>query len=611
MKVKEKSLHIKIFISLCTFIAFNLVSGISNIGYGVQEIISIKRITEKNVLCTYPILALFFWGGIAFFYFKTEFHKNIAVFFSAFCLALFQVVGVIYDYRWERNYSFLLLLINFIMFLGFFFFFYATIGWIYDFIDNYQEVEKKIICLDKKVFILILICWFPYLLIYLPGRIGGDSAWAINCFLQESISDRHPVLYTYLVGCVMKIGMTLVDGNLGILLNVIIQYVLSAFSVFYCLSFVFQNVSNQIIKKISVVFLLCNPIIAMYAITLHTDTIYAALFLITIIFFTKIVFGIIGLNRLNILKLILLTVLTCFFRKEGIIIFIILYVSALFVLKFSKKNIGCVLLFTIMLYLGCNTVLNMGVVSSGDSEIYKYSVFFQQTARYVTEYEEELSAKEIEIINNVLEYEKIKESYNPILSDRVMTLYKAEATEDDLRDYFKLLCTLFIKHPQVFVNSLLNNCYGYFYLAQNYDDTIVSGITKDVVSDPEQQYYYEWYGWKQIESFAPVGKVLYNAINSLQYIPIVGILFLPSFYVWIVIIMFFYFICNRNIRKCIVLLPYLIMIAVCVVSPANGHLRYIYSIILSVPFLLIMCLGRFETQQEVAENKSFIETEKE
>ena len=57
-----------------------------------------------------------------------------------------------------------------------------------------------------------------------------------------------------------------------------------------------------------------------------------------------------------------------------------------------------------------------------------FSIPFQQTARYIQEYPDEVASEEKEGINNLLSYDAISEKYIPERSDPVKDTYKSEST---------------------------------------------------------------------------------------------------------------------------------------------------------------------------------------
>lgn len=85
---------------------------------------------------------------------------------------------------------------------------------------NHESCLKSINPLGIKTTILLalipFICWIPYLLIYWPGFIFGDTLSSLaQATGLASYSNHHPFLYTMLIKACLKIGNILGIGNTG------------------------------------------------------------------------------------------------------------------------------------------------------------------------------------------------------------------------------------------------------------------------------------------------------------------------------------------------------------------------------------------------------------
>ena len=65
-------------------------------------------------------------------------------------------------------------------------------------------------------------------------------------------------------------------------------------------------------------------------------------------------------------------------------------------------------------------------------------------------------------IDDVLEYDKLAEAYNPITSDPVkFDAYRSEQTWKERKAYFKAWFQQFLKHPGVYVEASINGCMAF------------------------------------------------------------------------------------------------------------------------------------------------------
>ena len=88
------------------------------------------------------------------------------------------------------------------------------------------------------------------------------------------------------------------------------------------------------------------------------------------------------------------------------------------------------------------------------------SIPFQQTARYVKYYGNDVSTEEEKVIRKVLDYDTIGKNYDPDLSDPVKNTYKQK--DEYLKDYFNIWFEMLKKHPTAYIQATLNGTYGYW-----------------------------------------------------------------------------------------------------------------------------------------------------
>jgi hypothetical protein len=164
--------------------------------------------------------------------------------------------------------------------------------------------------------------------------------------------------------------------------------------------------------------------------------------------------------------------------------------------------------------------------------------------------------------------------------------YKQDATTEDLKRYFKVWFQMFLKHPGIYVESLLNNTYQY------YDINKVSGLEYYQFNDylirhDKEENYTELYVL-QNEEYAEQRYIIHQVVLTLQKIPVVNIFASLGLIPWIVLFFFVYNIkWKRKDAQALILLP-LLTLAVCMVSPDNGNSRYIMPILYEFPFLFVL-----------------------
>lgn len=78
-------------------------------------------------------------------------------------------------------------------------------------------------------FLIIFICWLPWIIINYPGTTEPDSTYQLMQYFGDSaFTAHHPPLSTYIMGTLVVIGNFLWDVNFGIFLYILLQTVLGA-----------------------------------------------------------------------------------------------------------------------------------------------------------------------------------------------------------------------------------------------------------------------------------------------------------------------------------------------------------------------------------------------
>ena len=104
--------------------------------------------------------------------------------------------------------------------------------------------ENKI---SFKLVIIIGICifavWLPYLIVYYPGYIFGDTLYSILQAIGSSpLDNHHPVFYTLFIKVCLKIGNLLGGGNtLGCAIYCLIQMLYMSICISYVTSWLYSR----------------------------------------------------------------------------------------------------------------------------------------------------------------------------------------------------------------------------------------------------------------------------------------------------------------------------------------------------------------------------------
>jgi hypothetical protein len=149
------------------------------------------------------------------------------------------------------------------------------------------------------------------------------------------------------------------------------------------------------------------------------------------------------------------------------------------------------------------------------------SLPFQQTARYVRDYPDEVTETEHDAIDKVLNYDLIGYLYVPQNADNVKAMYREESTTADLLEYFKVWLEMFFRHPGDYISATLDQSYylfdplvvdpayfNCFILGGTYEDVENKIGVHEQILAPKLREWTE--KWKKIAFDIPVLRMLYN-----------------------------------------------------------------------------------------------------
>lgn len=603
MKNKKLIILFSLFSSIAIFLDLIDFVSIDNIVY--------ELFSDKNVLG----MALFSFGLI-YFGFKNK-DKDISILKKVLvCLfSVFMLIGE--SYASSASLHLLIknpavIAISIIKLFGYIHIFRLAFIYLDIFLNKIDLKEK--VSKSKKLnwyknkleahpfltpFISILIVWSIYIIAFYPIVLSPDPSfqireyynvptkyieWVIQRNASIFMTSHHPVTQTYLLGWCIDLGRFLINDNFGLFIYTLIQTLIYAGILAYTCTFALKNgVAKRYIFLINLMYLIV-PMYAFYSISAVKDTLYTAFMILFVLFIFDFVKNKKDtlINKKGYIYFFIVMLLMCLFRHNGIYIVILMIP---FMVLFSPINrTRLALTFTLLLVsiYSFNNILVPSLGISDGSIREMLSIPFQQTARYVKYHSDELSEKDIEIIDFVLNYDTLAERYSPEIADPVKNEYNKYTTSKDLLDYFAVWFKGLIRHPGTYIDATLNNTYGYIYLNVhswyiycNFDER----VTKDNLVN------YSFNNMSGLRDF------LMTYANIFPYIPVVGLLSSIGTNTWWLLILSVYLIANKKNRYLIALIPLYGSLLFCFVSPVNTYFRYAMPYMFILPVLTMLLLG--------------------
>ena len=468
--------------------------------------------------------------------------------------------------------------------------------------DRFRGCDKAV--LSKKDFFLaaglILLCWLPYYLLFYPGMGNPDTgmqiAWALHYpteWLQYSAvrgpevyaTNHHPYFLTVVFGLFAKLGLALGDISHGVAVYCLLQLTLTAAvmtGVWFYLRFIGLN--GRIVKA-GLVFTALFPLYPLYAICMLKDPSFtlSSLVLTVLLFEIARSGGSALKNKWFCAAVFVASLLVMLTKNQGVYL---VAGAAVLCLIFCRNRIRAIisLLIPVLLFqfLWLQVLLPAWNVAPGGRQE-AIGWMFQQTARYVVTYPEDVTEEEADIIRAVIDYDALPELYRPTLADPVKFTFHQDCTDEELSAYYQVWGQMFRRHPDAYVQAILNNVYGSFYL-EHYSILTYTGFdNRETAPYPELQIHPS----PRVEK---IQILLPRIMDFAQLLPGVGLLFSVGFYPWLVLLVFLDALRKKQYA---LLLPQSLMIlsvGVLLLSPANGSFRYAMPFPFIMPFLLSLCL---------------------
>ena len=497
---------------------------------------------------------------------------------------------------------------------------------------NQYSAEERVPCSNTErersiyshpfifVFAVLFIAYLPRAVISFPAIVMGDTPWQISQafpglsyshvartvmetdpaqyvtpqskLLSENvfINMHHPVVHTLLMHACICLGHTVFRSwNAGLYIYTLLQGTAFLAAVSYSIAIIVREkvIPAKYIYAMTAYFFI-HPHIHSYLFLATKDVFYSAFFVLFMTHWFLLLRG--SCKKKDICILVISAMGMLLFRNEArFILPVFLAVSGLInksVRKTAGALTGIVIVFNLLVFKILFPALNYSPGSTREM----LSVPFQQTARYVHYYEDEVTEQERNVIDRVLDYDSLSEKYDPYKSDPVKNTYRNTVDSDDLIQYFKCWIRMFFKHPKTYFSATINNYYEYVYPSSakarqytySWSDTVLKNaniILKPIgveFSHPAQ--------------FDHIRYTSDEVIRVITRFPFISLIMTPACYVWVILLILFFSIKTKTKQlSSLIALPFLVIL-VCFLGPTNGGYggRYLLPVIVFMPILIPM-----------------------
>lgn len=451
-------------------------------------------------------------------------------------------------------------------------------------------------------FLIIALCWLPYVIIMFPGQPSWDGTQELRQFFgARDPSDKHPWFMTLVLGGLYQFGMFLAGSSQGGVFAISTTQTLAMALSFAFFVYLLLKLGCPKSVRIGVVlfFALC-PIFPQYAqwcIKNTLCTVFLAHFIVQILLRV--------LSKSDIMPkytswpaVTATAILSILSRHDFLFIVVPVMVAAIVFLEKRERAIcaavmGGALIFNVV--WGSFLLPSLGISKGNISE--SLSLPLLQTTKVIEVDPNGLTTDEISALQDPCDIpiSELPQYYMLSYSDLVKEHY-LEFEDGELLSYLKVYLMLGLRYPSVYADVLLAHTFGYWYpAAENsekcmpesvivspamFSDRLLSSADLDqrdmsgILYDVQAQF--------------PEARVeLANVLNALSHS---SLLFMPGLYYWIGLALILSLI-RRDNRYVVLMVFIAVLFLICCASPVNGSIRYSLPLVFLAPVIFgLACL---------------------
>lgn len=475
--------------------------------------------------------------------------------------------------------------------------FYKIILYLACLFDNRNSAQTSNLSL-KKWFFILLGSRFFFLGIFYPCIFGFDAAVGLRTLLDIDCAtcNHHPYFVQIIHALFFRMGQQIEHISIAMALLSVLWIVISSCIIIYGLrAFKKAGMGKKPLFIIALIYSVF-PIFPYLSINPTKDGLFAYFFLLYLFTLYEVYSskGICFYNWRYLLLHSFSIILICITRHQG---FWIAAVEVLFLLLNYRqlwKHILAVSLLALSLsFVYTNELLDyLDVEPGGKQEV--YGTFFQQTARYVKLYPNEVTESEREAINRVLVYDDIANKYVFDRTDPVKNGYKFNpwyriapgfpsmfkhidhtGEKEALAKYRKAWVSMGIRHPMCYIEATMGVCFGFFYNNNRLIlETEPFWAENGAATTPQ-------YRFAHTNTVAKLyNKYIYRIFDN----PLLNWPFAIAYYNWFAIFLLAILFYRKDRYEITIFLPILLSILILLICPMI-YGRYVYPIVMALPLI--------------------------
>ena len=472
-------------------------------------------------------------------------------------------------------------------------FFVPVFIFLYYFCTEYKTAELylkwKWIRKWQLLLAVVLVWGIAYLALF-PGIYDYDS---INQTLQflvtGEINSHHPVIHSFLLSSFLQLGESLFGNyEIGLGIYSLLQLIFLAYAAVSVSWYLYERKKIRLFI-LSLVFYFFFPLHYIMAVWATKDVIFSGLFVLVSLSVFKMADRESGYwnRKRNLAGFILMTVLMCMFRNNGIYAMLFLIPVAFFVYKEYRWKTIILIVVSVCIYFSYQNVLlpALGIEPGNMREI--LSIPCQQMAKVYVENPDVYTEEEKEQLFELIPEQNLKDyEFRPMIADITKNYFNSDAFKEDPGKYIKLYIDIGLKSPRKYIEAFLTNSMGFWYPNKSYpDDRMFHPYVEFNMADPDlfkgDYIYLERYSlFPQYE--AVLEKVMLN--TAWEKIPVISNFFVPGTYFLVLLYSISVVLYKRNYRYLMPAGIWLGLWITLLISPV-ALVRYAYPVIMCLPLM--------------------------
>ena len=320
--------------------------------------------------------------------------------------------------------------------------------------------------------LIILLCWVPWIIIYWPGALRDDTIPQLFQSLGlHRYYTQHPIFDTLIFGIFWHCGEMLGSLRYGLAIYTVCQTVALSFVSALSLCYLRKIGVPRLFVGLSLTFISTSYVVAGAVPTMSKDSLHALFMVPLSILFVEIcrTRGSVLRRPLIIGVFIILSCLVMMTKRTGLEVVICASILLFFALCENRKKFVVGLLIAVALvqlvWLPLSQKMT-GAEESPNKEI--YGLIIQPLARVQAKDPKKISSSQLQAISDFADLDRAGQIYNPTRTDEATWTYNPDSIALDKLKAVRVWFSVGVNNIAEYAKAYVGFTYGWSYLWQSF-----------------------------------------------------------------------------------------------------------------------------------------------